>query len=84
MLTQFVMSFLSTGARTLPRKIRMCLTKNLMSFLSSGARTLPSNFYHRVKESIKSRFRLDMNLEVVDKKRISQVKVATIENIVGK
>lgn len=50
----------------------------------TGARTLPSNFYHRVKESIKSRFRLDMNLEVVDKKRISQVKVATIENIVGK
>lgn len=50
----------------------------------TGARTLPSNFYHRVQESIKSRFRLDMNLEVVDKKRISQVKVASIENIVGK
>uniref|UniRef100_A0A8D9A729 Polycomb protein Sfmbt n=1 Tax=Cacopsylla melanoneura TaxID=428564 RepID=A0A8D9A729_9HEMI len=50
----------------------------------TGARTLPSNFYHRVQESVRSRFRVDMNLEVVDKKRISQVKVATIEKIVGK
>ncbi|KAI5745745.1 hypothetical protein M8J76_013892 [Diaphorina citri] len=50
----------------------------------TGARTLPSNFYHKVQESVKSRFRVDMNLEVVDKKRISQVKVATIEKIVGK
>jgi mbt repeat. len=49
----------------------------------TGARTLPSNFYHKVQESVKSRFRVDMNLEVVDKKRISQVKVATIEKIVG-
>ena len=29
-------------------------------------------------------FRCDLNLEVVDKNRISQVKVATIKNIVGK
>lgn len=50
----------------------------------TGARTLPSNFYSKVHENLKSRFRCDLNLEVVDKNRISQVKVATIKNIVGK
>ncbi|XP_014249159.1 polycomb protein Sfmbt isoform X3 [Cimex lectularius] len=50
----------------------------------TGARTLPSNFYTKVHESMKSRFRCDLNLEVVDKNRISQVKVATIKHIVGK
>ncbi|XP_075224784.1 polycomb protein Sfmbt-like isoform X3 [Lycorma delicatula] len=50
----------------------------------TGARTLPSNFYNKVHDSMKSRFRCDLNLEVVDKSRISQVKVATIERIVGK
>ncbi|KAL1139424.1 hypothetical protein AAG570_006408 [Ranatra chinensis] len=50
----------------------------------TGARTLPSNFYSRVHENLKCRFRCDLNLEVVDKNRISQVKVATIKKIVGK
>lgn len=50
----------------------------------TGARTLPSNFYSKVHDSLKSRFRCDLNLEVVDKNRISQVKVATIKRIVGK
>ncbi|KAK9507297.1 hypothetical protein O3M35_007184 [Rhynocoris fuscipes] len=50
----------------------------------TGARTLPSNFYNKVHENMKSRFRCDLNLEVVDKNRISQVKVATIKQIIGK
>ncbi|XP_069695584.1 polycomb protein Sfmbt-like isoform X2 [Periplaneta americana] len=50
----------------------------------TGARTLPSNFYNKVTDSLVSRFRCGLNLEVVDKNRISQVKVATIEKIVGK
>lgn len=50
----------------------------------TGARTLPSTFYNKVHESLKSRFRCGLNVEVVDKNRISQVKVATIEKIVGK
>ncbi|KAE8752631.1 hypothetical protein FOCC_FOCC000753 [Frankliniella occidentalis] len=50
----------------------------------TGARTLPSTFYNKVHDSLKSRFRCDLNVEVVDKNRISQVKVATIEKIVGK
>lgn len=33
---------------------------------------------------MKSRFRCGLHLEVVDKNRISQVKVATIQKIVGK
>ncbi|XP_021917000.1 polycomb protein Sfmbt-like isoform X2 [Zootermopsis nevadensis] len=50
----------------------------------TGARTLPSNFYNKVTDSLVSRFRCGLNLEVVDKNRISQVKVATIQKIVGK
>lgn len=50
----------------------------------SGARTLPSTFYSKINESMKSRFRCGLNLEVVDKNRISQVKVATVHKIVGK
>lgn len=50
----------------------------------SNARTLPSTFYNKISESFKSRFRVGLNLEVVDKNRISQVKVASINKIVGK
>ncbi|KAL2728805.1 polycomb protein Sfmbt-like [Vespula squamosa] len=50
----------------------------------TGARTLTTNFYNKVNDSMKSRFRCGLHLEVVDKNRISQVKVATIQKIVGK
>lgn len=50
----------------------------------SNARTLPSTFYNKISESFKSRFRVGLNLEVVDKNRISQVKVASINKVVGK
>ncbi|XP_060530236.1 polycomb protein Sfmbt isoform X2 [Cylas formicarius] len=50
----------------------------------TGARTLPSNYSHKASESLKSRFDVGLNLEVVDKNRISQVKVAIIHKIVGK
>ncbi|EFN85119.1 Polycomb protein Sfmbt [Harpegnathos saltator] len=50
----------------------------------TGARTLPTTFYNKVNDSMKSRFRCGLHLEVVDKNRISQVKVATIQKIVGK
>ncbi|KAI4493233.1 hypothetical protein M0802_009521 [Mischocyttarus mexicanus] len=50
----------------------------------TGARTLTTNFYSKVNDSMKSRFRCGLHLEVVDKNRISQVKVATIQKIVGK
>ncbi|XP_077301554.1 polycomb protein Sfmbt-like isoform X2 [Arctopsyche grandis] len=50
----------------------------------TGARTLPTDFYNKVNESMKSRFRIGHVLEVVDKNRICQVKVATVHEIVGK
>ncbi|XP_058121001.1 polycomb protein Sfmbt [Anopheles ziemanni] len=50
----------------------------------SNARTLPSTFYNKISDSCKSRFRVGLNLEVVDKNFISQVKLATINKIVGK
>ncbi|GAB0092195.1 Sfmbt [Sergentomyia squamirostris] len=50
----------------------------------SNARTLPTTFYNKLSESFRSRFRAGQQLEVVDKNRISQVKVATIQRIVGK
>ncbi|XP_055839360.1 polycomb protein Sfmbt-like isoform X2 [Episyrphus balteatus] len=50
----------------------------------SGARTLPSSFYNKISESMNSRFRLGLNLECVDKDKISQVKLTTVNKIVGK
>ena len=50
----------------------------------TGARTLPSNFYCKVWESVGSIFRTGMKLEVVDKMRICQVRVATILEITGR
>lgn len=50
----------------------------------TGARTLPSNYSNKINDSMKSRFYCGLNLEVVDKNRISQVKVAMVHKIVGK
>jgi len=50
----------------------------------TGARTLPTNFYNKVWESVGSLFRPGMTLEVVDKMRISQVRVATVVDITGR
>ncbi|XP_055681999.1 polycomb protein Sfmbt isoform X2 [Lutzomyia longipalpis] len=58
--------------------------KTFLTNRLSNARTLPTTFYNKLSESFKSRFRPGQQLEVVDKNRISQVKVATIQKIVGK
>ncbi|XP_967817.2 polycomb protein Sfmbt [Tribolium castaneum] len=58
--------------------------KDFLSKRLTGARTLPSNFSNKASDSLKSRFQCGLNLEVVDKNRISQVKVAIIHKIVGK
>ncbi|XP_050427168.1 polycomb protein Sfmbt-like isoform X2 [Adelges cooleyi] len=50
----------------------------------TGARTLPSNFRMKIFESLKSKFRIDLTLELVDREYISKVKVANILNIIGK
>jgi len=50
----------------------------------TGARTLPINFYKVVWESVSSVFRKGMKLEVVDKMRISQVRVASVVDITGR
>ncbi|XP_028042322.1 polycomb protein Sfmbt-like isoform X2 [Bombyx mandarina] len=50
----------------------------------TGARTLPANFYSKLNDSLVSRFSIGSLMEVVDKNRISQVKVATVCEIVGK
>ncbi|XP_037042262.1 polycomb protein Sfmbt isoform X3 [Bradysia coprophila] len=58
--------------------------KDLLVRHLSGARTLPSTFYSKISDSFVSRFRTGLILEVVDKNRISQVKLATVQQIVGK
>jgi len=50
----------------------------------TGARTLPINFYKVVWESVSSAFKKGMKLEVVDKMRISQVRVATVVDVTGR
>lgn len=50
----------------------------------SGARTLPSTFYNKIRDSFRSRFRTGLQIEVVDKNHISQVKLATVQRVIGK
>ncbi|CAK1540644.1 unnamed protein product [Leptosia nina] len=50
----------------------------------TGARTLPANFYTKLNDSLVSRFSVGSVMEVVDKNRISQVKVASVCEIIGK
>ena len=45
---------------------------------------MPSNFYPKVWESVQSIFKPGMKLEVVDKMRICQVRVATVLEITGR
>lgn len=49
----------------------------------TGSCTLPDTFYEQLKESLSSRLKVGMRLEVVDKKRISAVRLAHIEDIIG-
>ncbi|XP_014222330.1 polycomb protein Sfmbt-like isoform X1 [Trichogramma pretiosum] len=65
-------------------KDKFCDWKMLLLRRLSGARTLPTHFYARVIASSESRFVCGTHLEVVDKNCISQVKVATVQKIVGK
>lgn len=69
-----------------PRSIENKYTdwKDLLVKRLSGARTLPTTFYNKINESFKSRFRCGLQLEVVNKNRISEMRLATIHKIVGK
>lgn len=49
----------------------------------TGSRTLPNNFSTLIAESLKTKFKPGMKLEVVDKNRISSVRVATVEMCLG-
>ena len=49
----------------------------------TGSRTLPENFYEQMRDSLKSRFQQGMRLEVVDKHRISAVRVAKVDLVIG-
>ncbi|UYV75862.1 MBTD1 [Cordylochernes scorpioides] len=44
----------------------------------TGARTFPADFHDKLQESLTSKFRPRMRLEVVDKNRISAVRVARV------
>ncbi|XP_001946049.2 polycomb protein Sfmbt isoform X1 [Acyrthosiphon pisum] len=61
-----------------------CDWKDFLVKRLTGARTLPTNFRLKIFESLKSKFRIDLNLELIDKEHISKVKVAKILNIIGK
>ncbi|CAH1962185.1 unnamed protein product [Acanthoscelides obtectus] len=63
---------------------KYCDWKDFLRKRLTGARTLPSNYSVKASESIKSRFEVGLNLEVVDKNRISQVKLAIVHKIIGK
>lgn len=59
---------------------------NWKSFLVkklTGAKTLPSDFQKRITDSVKSPFLCNFRLEVVDKTRISRMRVGIINEVVG-
>lgn len=49
----------------------------------TGSRTLPANFNSLITESLTTKFKSGMKLEVVDKNRVSSVRVATVDMAVG-
>lgn len=59
---------------------------NWKSFLVkklTGAKTLPSDFQKRITESVKSPFLCNFRLEVVDKTKISRMRIGIINEVVG-
>ncbi|KAK4018260.1 hypothetical protein OUZ56_000323 [Daphnia magna] len=50
----------------------------------TGARSLPNQFHVRVLEACRSRFRVGMTVELIDRNRLSSIKVAVIDMIVGR
>lgn len=50
----------------------------------TGARSLPNQFHSRVVEASRSRFRVGMTVELIDRGRLSTVKVATVSGIIGR
>lgn len=67
--------------RTIENKYswRKYLEQNL-----TNAQTLPTTFYNKINESSKSRFRVGLQLEVVNKNRISEMLLSKIQKIIGK
>ena len=49
----------------------------------TGARTLPLEFNRQVRDCVKSEWKPGMRIEVVDRERIAQVRVASVSNVLG-
>lgn len=76
----------TNGKSLVPPKQISSRQTNWRSYLAKcleGSKTLPERFVDQIKESLKSNFRLGMKLEVIDKKRVSSVRLATINKIIG-
>lgn len=50
----------------------------------TGRLALPAEFHSRILEASRSRFRVGMTLELVDRHNLSIIKVATVETIIGR
>ncbi|XP_015716312.1 lethal(3)malignant brain tumor-like protein 2 isoform X3 [Coturnix japonica] len=48
-----------------------------------GARTIPVDFHIKMAESMKYPFRQGMRVEVVDKNRVSQTRMAVVDTVIG-
>ncbi|XP_077983794.1 uncharacterized protein LOC144438584 [Glandiceps talaboti] len=74
------------GKPLLPPKSISSRRSNWRTFLVNsltGAKTLPSDFQDKVVESMKFKFMRGMKLEVVDKMRVSRMRVAMVDDVVG-
>lgn len=50
----------------------------------TNALTLPTTFYNKINESSKSRFRVGLQLEVINKSCISEMRLGRVNKIIGK
>ncbi|XP_070552732.1 MBT domain-containing protein 1-like [Ptychodera flava] len=74
------------GKPLLPPKSISNRRNNWRSFLVNsltGAKTLPSDFQEKVVESMNFKLKTGMKLEVVDKMRVSRMRVAIVDDVVG-
>ncbi|XP_003742813.1 MBT domain-containing protein 1 [Galendromus occidentalis] len=58
--------------------------KDYMVQKLTGSKTLPHNFQQVVREKLKSRLEIGMKLEAIDKTRLSSLRVAVVNKIVGR
>ena len=77
----------SKGKPLTPPRCLLDSNKDWRSFLTkrlTNSTTLPVNFFLKIVDSLKCRFNVGQHIEVIDKTRLSVIRLAVIREIIGK